>query len=87
MGNDYLRLILECLKVWGEKFKNNKQEQPTKFRKFYNELVETKVVLPTEFKFFHPGILGNSSKQETDRKISSTSMNYGKGETSSPSIR
>ena len=79
MENDYLRLILECLKVWGEKFKNNKQGQPTKFIKFYNELVEAKVVLPTDFKYFHPGILGNSSRQATYRKISSTSINYVKG--------
>jgi hypothetical protein len=38
--------------MFSEKSKSSDESRPTKFRKYYSELEEMKVVLPKEMKFF-----------------------------------
>lgn len=52
LGKDYIRLILESIKVWGEKFSSNKKNQSSHFKKAYDELVQMGVSMPKEMKFY-----------------------------------
>lgn len=35
LGNHYIRLVLECIVKWGNRFPMNSNNQPTKFRQAY----------------------------------------------------
>ena len=54
LGNRMMRLILECIVKWSEKYptSNKSSDEPTRFRVAFNELVSEGVVLPKEFTFF-----------------------------------
>jgi len=41
-----MRLLLESIVFWGNKFPTNSKKEPTKFKKTLNRLVDEKVVLP-----------------------------------------
>jgi hypothetical protein len=47
-----MRLILESIKVWGERFSSNKKQQSTHFKRAYDELINLKVVMPKELKLY-----------------------------------
>ena len=53
LGNNLMTLILECIIKWSEKYPTNKSSgEPTKYKLAYNELVNERVVLPSQFVFF-----------------------------------
>jgi hypothetical protein len=47
-----MRLILESIKVWGEKFSSNKKNEPSRYKLAYDELAREKVVMPEELRFY-----------------------------------
>ena len=49
-----MRLLLESLVCWGEKYPQNSKKEPTRFKKALNHLVKENVLLPAshEFKFY-----------------------------------
>ena len=53
-GIDFMRLLLESLIAWGNKFPNNSKKEPTKFKKTLNKLQEDKVTLPMNLVYYPP---------------------------------
>ena len=47
LGNDFMRLVLESIFKWSERFPVTSSQAPTKLKKAYNELMKEGVVFPT----------------------------------------
>lgn len=52
LGNRYMRLILECLVKWGQKYPQTANKSPTKFKNSLDQLIYSNVVLPNKFNYF-----------------------------------
>ena len=52
LGNKFMRLLLENIVRWSERFPTSNNQTPTKFKLAYNELAKERVVLPSDFKFY-----------------------------------
>ena len=57
IGNDYIRLILESIRVWGERFSSNKKNESSRYKKAYDELLKIKIVMPKDLIFYDSRIL------------------------------
>lgn len=51
-GNNFMRLLLESLVSWGNRFPTNSKKEPTRFKKTLTRLQEEKVVLPKDFVYY-----------------------------------
>ena len=52
LGVRYMRLLLESLKKWAERFPQNSNKDPTKYKKAVTQLVSDKVTFPTDYSFY-----------------------------------
>ena len=63
-----MRALLECLKVWGDKYGKAKGNEETKFYKYYKNLVDKGVTFPTFYKYVDDSkvkrLAGNSKKEK-----------------------
>lgn len=62
LGKQYMRILLELLNFWGEKFAKGKNSDPTKFRKNLTELKSNSVTMPTGNEYFDPNEFKNRTK-------------------------
>ena len=50
-GNDYIRLILESLLVWGNRFGQNK-DKPNRFTVTLENIGDARIVMPKQFVYY-----------------------------------
>ena len=63
LGNNFVRINLETIKMLASKFPKGKNEDLTMFKKIYNKLLEEKVTFPSDFKFY-TSILAKSHRDD-----------------------
>ena len=61
-----MRALLECIKVWGDKYGKGKGGEETKFYKYYKSLLDKGVIFPNSYKYVDDSkvkrLAGNSKK-------------------------
>ena len=53
-GVKFMRILLEALSCWGQRFRKQQNQQPTRYFKILSELNDSKITLPEDFKYFKP---------------------------------
>lgn len=61
LGNKFMRLILESIQKWAERYPLTSSQTPSRFKLTYNELVEQGVVFPKTMEFY-------ASNEKKDRE-------------------
>ncbi len=51
VGNDFVRLVLELIRFWASRFPTTSKKEPTTYKRYYDELVDRKVIFPNDYKF------------------------------------
>lgn len=62
IGKEYMRLMLELLQCWSEKFGKGKNSEPTKYKKNILDLKKEGVILPEEYIYIDQSRLKKSKK-------------------------
>lgn len=70
-----MRLLLEFIKFWSERFPNNSQQQPTKFKKSFNELEKEGVIFPSTYSIYGPTVGSGEEKPEKLTPVGEPSNN------------
>jgi len=64
IGNNFIRLNLEIIKMLAAKFPKGKNDDATTFKKTYNKLVQEQVNFPNDYKFLTATGAARSSRNE-----------------------